>query len=146
MSIFYKQMLPCTSYKSLLESSKYPSKKLLQAKYVRAKVNSYIRKDGWIARYVMIWWPKPKKNAITFTENLSKIMNLSNQFLNMKTWFHEFLSKNRVGTVWKFRKFSPNAKIFRQIDLQYNSLVKKIIWRNFCKISWGKILQISTLW
>ena len=30
-------------------------------------------------------------------------------------------------TVWKFRKFSPTAKIFRQIDLQYNSLVKKLI-------------------
>ena len=38
------------------------------------------------------------------------------------------------------------AKIFRQIDLQYNSLlVKMLIWRNFCKISWGKNLQISTL-
>ena len=24
--------------------------------------------------------------------------------------------------MWKFRKFSPTAKIFRQIDLQYNSL------------------------
>ena len=30
-------------------------------------------------------------------------------------------------TVWKFRKFSPHAKFFRQIDLQYNSLVKKLI-------------------
>ena len=50
-------------------------------------------------------------------------------------------------TVWKFRKFFPTAKIFRQIDLQYYSLhiVKKLIWRNFCKISWGKNLQISTL-
>ena len=23
--------------------------------------------------------------------------------------------------------------IFRQIDLQYNSLVEKLVWRNFCK-------------
>ena len=45
----------------------------------------------------------------------------------------------------KFRKFSPIAKIFRQIDLQYNSLVKKLIWRNFCKISLGNHLQISTM-
>ena len=45
----------------------------------------------------------------------------------------------------KFRKFSPIAKIFRQIDLQYNSLVKKLIWRNFCKISLGNHLQISTI-
>ena len=44
-------------------------------------------------------------------------------------------------TVWKFRKFFRTAKIFRQIDLQYNSLVKKLIWRKFCKISWwGKKL------
>ena len=48
-------------------------------------------------------------------------------------------------TVCKFRKFSPTSKFFRQIDLQYNSLVKKLIWRNFCKKSWGKNLQISTL-
>ena len=53
---------------------------------------------------------------------------------------------NYGNTVWKFRKFCPTAKIFRQIDLQYNSLVKKMIWRNFCKISWGKNLQISTVW
>ena len=30
-------------------------------------------------------------------------------------------------TVWKFQKFSTTAKIFRQIDLQYNSLVKYLI-------------------
>ena len=47
--------------------------------------------------------------------------------------------------MWKFRKFLPTANIFRQIDLQYNSLVKKLIWRKFCKISWGENLQISTL-
>ena len=44
-------------------------------------------------------------------------------------------------TVWKFRKFSPTAKIFHQIDLQYNSLVKQLIWRNFCKKSWGIICK-----
>ena len=37
------------------------------------------------------------------------------------------------------------ATIFRQIDLQYNSLVKKLTWLNFCKKSWGKNFQISTL-
>ena len=31
------------------------------------------------------------------------------------------------STLWTFRKFSPTAKIFRQIDLQYNSLMKKLI-------------------
>ena len=39
----------------------------------------------------------------------------------------------------------PTENFFRQIDLQYHStLVKKLIWRNFCKKSWGKNLQIST--
>ena len=42
----------------------------------------------------------------------------------------------------KFGNFPP---IFRQIDLHYNSLVKKLIWRNFSKKLWGKNLQISTL-
>ena len=31
-------------------------------------------------------------------------------------------------------------------DLQNRSLVKKLIWRNFCKKLWGKNYQISTLW
>ena len=48
-------------------------------------------------------------------------------------------------TVWKFQKFSPTAKILRQIDLKYNSLVKYLIWGTVFKISWGKNLQISTL-
>ena len=46
-------------------------------------------------------------------------------------------------TVWKFQKFSPTAKFFRQIDLQYNSLalfsekvdltefLQKIVGENF---------------
>ena len=41
-------------------------------------------------------------------------------------------------TVWKFRKFSPTANIFRQIDSQYNSLVKKLI---FAKNRGGKICK-----
>ena len=64
----------------------------------------------------------------------------------VSSWFHEIFQRNCVEvTVWKFRKFSPTSKIFRQIDLQYNSLVKKLIWRNFCKKLRGKKLQISTL-
>ena len=42
-------------------------------------------------------------------------------------------------------KLPPNSN-FREINLQYNSLVKKLLWRNFCKKSWGKNFQISTLW
>ena len=34
------------------------------------------------------------------------------------------LIENKVTTVWKFQKFSSTVKIFRQIDLRYNSLVK----------------------
>ena len=33
--------------------------------------------------------------------------------------------------MWKFRKFYPTAKIFRQIDLQYNSLVT--VWKSIQK-------------
>jgi len=32
-----------------------------------------------------------------------------------------------LTTVWYVRKFSPTLKIFRQIDLQCNSLVKKLL-------------------
>ena len=45
------------------------------------------------------------------------------------------------STVWKFQKKFPTANIFRQIDLQYNSLVKYLIWRNFGKKSWVKICK-----
>ena len=44
----------------------------------------------------------------------------------------------------KCQKFSPTW-IFRQIDLQYNSLVKNLIWRNFCKKLCGKNYEITTL-
>ena len=66
------------------------------------------------------------------------------KFPHCAVWKNEkfSLTKAQCGN---FEKFSPTAIIFRQIDLQYNSLVKKLIWRNFCKISWGKNLQISTL-
>ena len=61
--------------------------------------------------------------------------------LKVKKWEIFLL---RITVQYKIRKFSPTAKFFRQIDLQYNSLVKKLIWRNFCKKSWGrgKSLQI----
>ena len=53
----------------------------------------------------------------------------------------------RKNTVWYFRKFSPTAKIFHQIDLQYNWISEKVlIWQIFRKTSYGKNLQISTLW
>ena len=50
-----------------------------------------------------------------------------NKFRESNMFPIESISRNIFGfphTVWKFQKFSPTAKIFRQIDLQYNSLVK----------------------
>ena len=37
------------------------------------------------------------------------------------------IRSHKDTVVWKFRKFSPTAKIFRQIDLQYNFLVNQLI-------------------
>ena len=37
------------------------------------------------------------------------------------------------------------CKSCHEASLQYNSLVKKLIWRNFYKKSWGENSQISTL-
>ena len=51
-----------------------------------------------------------------------------------------------ISDIFPHRAPRTTAIFFRQIDSQYNSLVKKLIWRNFCKKSWGKSLQISTLW
>ena len=34
---------------------------------------------------------------------------------------------------------APTWKFFRQIDLQYNSLVKTLIWWNFCKKKCGNV-------
>ena len=47
--------------------------------------------------------------------------------------------------MWKCRKLIPTSKIFREINLKYNSLVKKLLWRNFCKKIVGKNIQISTI-
>ena len=69
----------------------------------------------------------------------NRVLKLSLNLISRKNHNVKFL---QLSTVSKFRKFSPTAKIFRQIDLQYNPLVKKLIWRNFCKILWGKNLQI----
>ena len=49
-------------------------------------------------------------------------------------------------TVWKLRKFTPTSKNFREIDLQYNSLVKNYFDEIFAKKSWGEIFEITTLW
>ena len=68
-------------------------------------------------------------------------------------------TRNSLLSIEKFVKYvhstqcgnygnSPPLQKF-SVKLIYsicNSLVKKLIWRNFCKISWGKNLQISTLW
>ena len=74
------------------------------------------------------------------------------KLLSLHTWVtsRNFLSECNVEnekftvlqfhTVWSFQKFSPTAKIFRQIDLQYNSLsssekvdlteyLQKIVWK-----------------
>ena len=58
-------------------------------------------------------------------EKLRKFIFTEKMFREMKpTQLAQLILQS---TVWKFRKFSPTAKIFRQIDLQYNSLVKKLI-------------------
>ena len=53
------------------------------------------------------------RESIVFTKEVTKELISRNIF-----------SARENFTVWKFRKFSPTAKIFRQIDLQYNSLVQ----------------------
>ena len=77
----------------------------------------------------------------------------------LKSWFDEiFFWWERISLHWmlfsrnifqvigtqcgNFGKFPPTEKFFRQIDLQtcklqYNSLVKTLIWRNFCKENVG---------
>ena len=58
--------------------------------------------------------------------------------------FTEFLPFTGIHSV-EISEFSPTTKILRQIDLQYNSLVEFLNWRNFWKKIVGKNLQISTL-
>ena len=48
------------------------------------------------------------------------------------------VGENFWHTVWKCQKFIPISNIFRESNLQYNSLVKKLLWRNFCKKIVGK--------
>ena len=89
-------------------------------------------------------------------KSFSQIRVAVTQCGNCGNYWHTFLTK-RVdltnffwgdseffSTLWVNFSFVHTAKIFRQIDLHYNSLVKKLIWRNFCKQSRGKNLQIST--
>ena len=58
--------------------------------------------------------------------------------------------KKKKKLIWKiFRKDSlqePSNEcvddlMMKKFSWKYNSLVKKLFWRNFCKKSWGKILR-----
>ena len=82
-------------------------------------------------------------------KSFSQIRVAVTQCGNCGNYWHTFLTK-RVdltnffwgdseffSTLWVNFSFVHTAKIFRQIDLHYNSLVKKLIWRNFC----GKIVE-----
>ena len=76
-----------------------------------------------------------KNEKFSLTRNISSILLFINLF-SKSVIFTEILPKLRergYPTVWKFLKFFPSAKNFRQVGLQYNSLVKYLIWRNFCK-------------
>ena len=50
--------------------------------------------------------------------------------------------KMSESTVWKYQKFSPTAKIFRQIDLQYNSS-EKVSLTEFLQNIVGENLQTT---
>ena len=82
-----------------------------------------------------------------FDENFlqwGKISEITTLWTVNFSFFHTVL----YAQCWKFGNFPPPLQKF-SVKLIYsicNSLVKKLIWRNFCKISWGKNLQISTLW
>ena len=49
--------------------------------------------------------------------------------------YHRYraVSKNKLFTVWKNRKFSLTDKNFRQINYLVISLVKPLLLRNFCE-------------
>ena len=74
---------------------------------------------------------------------------LFSNFFSKDVTFTKFLPKKLErefpqfphSVVWKCLKFTPTSKIFREINLQYKSLVKKLLWRNFCKKSRGKIYK-----
>ena len=75
------------------------------------------------------------KNLLSL-KNISSNQLFSNSFSRNVTFTKFF-----PITTWNFPQFPSKSKKFRQIDIQNKSLVKKLIWRNFCKKLWGKILK-----
>ena len=97
-----------------------------------------------------------KREILSNHRNISSILLFINLF-SKSVIFTEILPKLRergYPTVWKFLKFFPSAKNFRQVGLQYNSLVKYLNLTKFLqKNRGGKIRKfpqcvpvISTVW
>ena len=94
-------------------------------------------------RYVILWL------KVDFWKNL--------WICTMYIPIQKFIFTTQCGN---FRNFPPLEIFFRQIDLQYNSLVKTLIWRNFlqkivgekfsnyhttvCTISWQNFVKAIT--
>ena len=113
-----------------------------------SSISVLFSKQTWLNdllfKYLQETFTKLIKSDDLFRQSDEKKMKFFSQ-----TKFHRFLENFNLQwytTVWymEFQKFSPTRKIFRQIDLQYNSLVKTLIWRNFCKKMWRKNYQITT--
>ena len=93
-----------------------------------------LHKWGWFTKSFSLHCP-------CFKVHVSKVV-----------WYNYNLFYCAPTTVWKMQKFSlspqcgnlGNFPPLREISLQYNSLVKKLVWRNFCKKIVGENLQIST--
>ena len=105
---------------------------------IMSEIVNFTKKLIWQRKFL----PKflfSKLNGNIFFEKEFRVFSLCVMYiftvlvLHLPTIFSWKLREINIPTKFKPQIYTPTSENFREINFQCNSLVKKLLWRNFCK-------------